>query len=201
MIKSANEWLFLAINGTHGSSAVVIYMALALAEFAVPLVGVAMVMLWMRGPTDRRRAVLLAGLTGLLGLSVVQAIAALWYVPRPFQIGLGTQLMPHVPEASFPSDHATLMFCLSLAALRTRALRGWGAFGFGIAIAVAWARVFLGVHYPFDMVGGFIVGVASVGIMNLVPGQQLDALTATAERVSSAVLRWTRLPARIFPRP
>ena len=29
----------------------------------------------------------------------------------------------------------------------------------GIALAIAWSRVYLGVHWPLDMVGGFLVGL------------------------------------------
>jgi undecaprenyl-diphosphatase len=60
-------------------------------------------------------------------------------------------------DASFPSGHAANAaagaFVLSQIAPSARML-WWGA-----AVLVAYSRVYLGVHYPLDVVGGMVVGV------------------------------------------
>ena len=61
---------------------------------------------------------------------------------------------PH--DGSFPSGHATVSFaCATLLAFY--APRGAPAF-FLLAAAIAWSRVYVGVHYPLDVLGGAVLG-------------------------------------------
>jgi undecaprenyl-diphosphatase len=55
---------------------------------------------------------------------------------------------------------------------------------------VAWARIYLGVHFPFDMLGALVVGAISAG-----------ALARFGARVVDRVLPWLlRLHAPLFKR-
>ncbi|EJK37092.1 phosphatase PAP2 family protein, partial [Klebsiella pneumoniae] len=61
-------------------------------------------------------------------------------------------------DDSFPSDHGTVSFTFALAFLFWHRL--WsGALLMAIAAAIAWSRVYLGVHWPLDMVGGLLAGM------------------------------------------
>jgi undecaprenyl-diphosphatase len=63
---------------------------------------------------------------------------------------------PH--DASFPSGHATASFaCATILAFY--APRAAPAF-FLLAAAIAWSRVYVGVHYPLDVLGGAVLGIA-----------------------------------------
>lgn len=59
---------------------------------------------------------------------------------------------------SFPSSHATNMG--GSMALLALAYPGWGWFCAAIAFLVGLSRVYLGVHYPSDVVGGWLLGIA-----------------------------------------
>jgi len=92
-----------------------------------------------------------------------------WQHPRPFMIGLGHTLIPHAADSSFPSDHATVLFAVSLTLLLGRATVP----GLAVLLAgfcVAWARIFLGVHFPLDMIGAAAVaGIAYAAVTPLCP--------------------------------
>ena len=81
----------------------------------------------------------------------------------------------HAPDDSFPSDHGTVIFTFALAFLFWHRL--WsGALLMVVAAAIAWSRVYLGVHWPLDMVGGFLVGLigcVSAAILWSLVGQVL----------------------------
>ena len=62
------------------------------------------------------------------------------------------------PTYSFPSGHATVSFaCATVLALAVPRLR---APLFVLAALIAWSRVYVGVHYPFDVLAGAVLGVA-----------------------------------------
>ena len=62
---------------------------------------------------------------------------------------------PH--DGSFPSGHATVSFACATV-LSFYAPRAAPAF-FVLAAAIAWSRVYVGVHYPLDVLGGAVLGV------------------------------------------
>jgi len=70
-----------------------------------------------------------------------------------------TQLVPTFQTfKSFPSDHTAISVGLACSALLL--FGGWiGSLAGVIATLIACARVYVGVHYPRDVVGGLIVGI------------------------------------------
>jgi membrane-associated phospholipid phosphatase len=78
---------------------------------------------------------------------------------RPSDVYASPKPLVHTPhDGSFPSGHATASFACA-AVLAFWAPRGAPAF-FLLAAAIAWSRVYVGVHYPLDVVGGAALGVA-----------------------------------------
>lgn len=58
---------------------------------------------------------------------------------------------------SFPSGHATVAFaCATTLAWHVPRLR---VAAFALAALIAWSRVWVGVHYPVDVVAGALLGV------------------------------------------
>jgi undecaprenyl-diphosphatase len=84
---------------------------------------------------------------------------------RPPLVYPEPKALVHVPHSgSFPSGHATVAFaCATVLAWCVPRL----AFpAFVLAGAIAWSRVYVGVHWPLDVLGGAIIGLA-VGSVTL----------------------------------
>jgi PAS domain S-box-containing protein len=95
------------------------------------------------------------GLAFLIG----QLLQASWYRDAPF-VALGLEpLLPHARDASFPSDHATVVFVLatSLFLLSRRV----GYVGFVLAMCTGLARVYCSLHWVSDILAGASLGVAT----------------------------------------
>ena len=195
-----NQNAFLAINAGAQAPAYVVAIARMLASWAIYLAMILLVIAWVRRGRAVRFALLDATCTALIGLVVAQGIAGLWYHPRPFEIGLGRQLLDHAAEASFPSDHATLMFSLAVSLLLNAASRHWGGVLLLLGFAVAWSRIYLGVHFPLDMFGAF--GVATfVSFLIKMAGSRLHRLYyPRLISIYETGLDRLRLPEFIFPR-
>lgn len=109
----------------------------------------------------RREAVLLA-LTVASGWVVNSALKGLAGRERP-------QIVPHLMEVggnSFPSGHSFnsavvyIAIALAFAAMSTRASVRWTVIAAAMAtsLAIAWSRVWLGVHWPSDVIAGWLGG-------------------------------------------
>ncbi|MGW5735312.1 MULTISPECIES: phosphatase PAP2 family protein [Streptomyces] len=78
---------------------------------------------------------------------------------RPFKDHDGLELLVHgKTDFSFVSDHATLAMALGVGLFVAN--RKFGLFGIALALLEGFCRVFMGVHYPTDVVGGFALGTA-----------------------------------------
>lgn len=164
-----NQHLFLAVNAPlHASPAVV-----GFAEFSAEWVIWGAILLtpalWIWGD-PRGRGRLLATVGGVsLAIGINQLLGMLWFEPRPFTIGLGHTLIHHAADNSFPSDHATFLWALGFSLVRVRVARRLGIVVAVIGLLVAWARIYVGVHYPIDMLASLVVGyVGSVASRILV---------------------------------
>lgn len=78
--------------------------------------------------------------------------------PRPFMVFEEIKpLFLHGGFDSFPSGHSTFMsaFALSVYFLNKKL----GIFIFILAIIIGISRLIAGVHFPIDIVGGFLIGI------------------------------------------
>ncbi len=110
---------------------------------------------------DRRRrmAAWQAGLAILLTWTVSDGVLKpLVHRARPDTRFEATQVMAHPPTSwSFPSGHASSSAAgaLMLASTWPSARAGFWL----LAIGISASRIYLGVHYPTDVVAGFAIGV------------------------------------------
>ncbi len=183
-----NISLFHLINASATPNAAVVPVAEALAEFAPWLVIAILISYWFLGTLDRRRSLMTAGVALGLGLAVNFSIAFAMYVPRPFELGMGNTLMAHIPETSFPSDHVTFLWSLGFGLLATSPLRGLGVAIAGLGLATAWARIYLGVHFPLDMAASFGISLVSAILARSLSGKLAPVFFQPVERMNNTLI-------------
>lgn len=160
-MDSLNSDLFLAINQLAGENAILDASAIFIAE-AMPfiLIGV-MVSLWFFADLNKKRISFFAGYSVLLALLLSYLIGVFYFHPRPFVLNLGSQLVEHAADTSFPSDHTTFIFAIASSYLFSRETLKLGVLLVLLSFLAGLARVFVGVHFPFDIIGAGLVGVVS----------------------------------------
>lgn len=141
--------------------------------------------------TVARRAGVAAAASVALALLAGHLLSTIVDRPRPFVAHAGAihAFLAHAADPSFPSDHATAAFAIATAvALR---MRGPGIVLLVLATIVAAGRVFLGLHYPSDVLAGAALGAAAALACWLPPVRgRLDQLAdAGGQLVDSAFRR------------
>lgn len=89
---------------------------------------------------------------------IVAMIKSVVAFPRPYQYLHGVKtLLVYGDFDSFPSLHAAFSFALAFLVLKRH--RTWGIVLFAMATLVGLSRVFVGVHFPIDIIVGAFLGV------------------------------------------
>src|SRR6478609_4202451 len=111
-----------------------------------------------RQPAQRGYAMATLAAAGVAALAA-HALAQALNLPRPFVAGLSPNYIAHGARGSLPSAHASVMFTLALVLCLRPALRTLGLVVFAIALVTGWARIYVGVHFPFDIAAGLALAV------------------------------------------
>lgn len=98
-----------------------------------------------------------AAATLIARFGITELIRLFYHRPRPFVTLDVYQLIPQTSWA-FPSGHATFFFALSTAAYIYN--KRWGIAFYLATLLMTASRVAAGVHYPSDILGGALIGIA-----------------------------------------
>ena len=165
-----------------------------LGEYGVPLASVLVLLSawrWARSRPDAPvavAAVLWAALAAGLALTLNIPVRAIVQRQRPFVAHPGQLdlLTSHQANGSFASDHATFTMALAVGLLLVN--RRFGAIAGALAAIEGFLRVFMGVHYPTDVIGGFALGTATVLLLAPLAMAVLVPLTRSVSRGGAAAL-------------
>jgi undecaprenyl-diphosphatase len=159
-LEQLNQILFLRLNANPDAEGVVLSLAAVVADDFIYVIPLVLLALWLWGGGRERGIALQAVAVTFVALGINQMLAILWPHPRPFMMGLGHTYIAHASDSSFPSDHATVFAGVGLTFVLAgcRVAIGWGVLLLGLC--VAWARIYLGVHFPLDMVGAVAVALS-----------------------------------------
>ena len=97
----------------------------------------------------------------VFSFAISYGIALLWKHPRPIVEFPETKMLLHPIEVwkSFPSDHTAMSFLLAGSVVFMGAGLGFSIFVLLLATIIAFSRVYVGVHYPRDIMGGFVLAL------------------------------------------
>ena len=161
MIEQLNYALFNLINQYAGINPLVDTISVIIAKYMPLMVIIGVAYLWIKKANNTRDIILYGIYAAIIGLIINYMITLVYYHPRPFTIPLGTQLFQYTADSSFPSDHATLMFSLALMLIYFKETRTAGVILLILGFIGGFARVFSGIHFPFDIFGSLIVSIIS----------------------------------------
>lgn len=188
--------LYQTVNGLSGNAfadGLMTFLANDLPGILVALVALTFFLRFSHRRQQRRNGAVLATASAGLALLINQPIAHLVdrarpYISHPAHADL---LIARSHDPSFPSDHATGAFALAFAIwLYDRAI---GSALLALAATLAFARVYVGTHYPGDVAAGALIGIAVAAMLYLVaPSRRL--VEAIARRCGNV---WDGLIARM----
>src|SRR5438876_1111168 len=160
-------------------------------NWAVPVVAIATVALWLvaRPGSSRKWKLACGSALGSAGLALLinQLIAQVWSRARPFAVHRSAHVWgSRSHDPSFPSDHASAAFGIAFAVFMFDRLVG--SIFLAAAFLIGVGRVFIGAHYPADVLAGALVGFAVALVVVKFGRHALLSLVRIAERVTDPLV-------------
>lgn len=157
-IEQLNLDLFYVLNVPEHASNFMMHYAMFIAHDLIYLMLVACAAAWLIGDRDTKTSIVKAAIFTAVTLSISEVLSAVLNTPRPFVIDVGHTLIEHAPTGSFPSNHMSIFSGIALSYYFSLK-RDLGRILLYVALLVAWSRVYVGVHFPMDMVGAFLIAL------------------------------------------
>lgn len=130
------------------------------AEYVIYLTFVFIFILTIKGGFRERKALLLSLICIPVVILIIKIIHLFFFEPRPFIIHDISPLVVHNADASFPSRHASIMSVIAFSYVYFKSK--WSPLFIFLLFWVGISRVYVGVHYPLDILGGVLVGIISL---------------------------------------
>ncbi|MCY7780987.1 undecaprenyl-diphosphatase [Bacillus haynesii] len=131
-----------------------------LAEYMMYFLGAWLVIYWFTRKTKNRLMVIYAVIAFVIAEILGKMIGSLYSNYQPFAtLPNVNKLIEHEIDNSFPSDHTILFFSIGFLIFLFHKKTGW--LWLVLAFTVGISRIWSGVHYPFDVAAGALLGVLS----------------------------------------
>lgn len=165
-LASLDTHVFRAINGMAGKNHLLDAVGVFCARWLILMMFLVVVMravfLFTQRSSVDGSVLLSAGMKGCIAAALAFIVSVLaspfLFRARPYVTLsnvmklMGNPVTPH----SFPSSHSSIAFALAFSVFAVD--RGFGSFLLGTATLVGLGRIYVGVHYPTDIIGGALLG-------------------------------------------
>jgi len=164
-MERINLELFYFINNAAGHNRLWDQAAIFLSRY-LPLFLILFIVWGLIKGKEPYRRILIGGCVSIgVGIGMNILISLFFFHPRPFALRVGKTLLYHAANTSFPSRHTTFMMSFSLFLCYFRYTYRRGLILLALSLLCGLLRVYCGVHFPWDIVGSFLVSlVASLGV-------------------------------------
>lgn len=131
--------------------------------------------LWFHKNNLRDRSTMVCNMVGSVVVMIAARLMAMMlpFRHRPklntdldFVLPVGSRQEELMSNSSFPSDHAALFYSLSMGIYLVSGKAGIAAFIYSFFV-ISLPRIYLGLHYPSDIIGGAVLGILGVIAANM----------------------------------
>lgn len=187
-----NLHLFQLINAAPGLSYPQWVVASMLARWLIWLVPASMALVWVRSTHEARHELLVVLLAVGLSLTFAHVVSLIWPQPGPLSLHVGTQYLEPDTSPGLPSQQVTVFWSLALASLGTRRFALWGFPLLALGLIVGWSSVYLGVHFPFDIVAALPVAWLGTIVASALRRRLQPAFARLLSLYDRLAVRWRR---------
>jgi len=164
--------IYSLINGLAGRIVLLDKIMVFIAQDFQYLFAITLLLLWFKKDTKEkveanRKVAILAMMTMLIAVAINHIIGFVYFRPRPYTLHAAHLLVRPSVDPSFPSDHATFAFALALPILVVN--KYFGRIMIVMSLLLCFSRVYVGIHYPLDVVGGAIIAYAAYKAIHKFP--------------------------------
>lgn len=156
-----NFGLFFLIFGISNKSYALDSLMIFGAEHLIYLMLILVFLFTIKGNIRERKSFIIFLISFPIMVLVIKLIHLFFFEARPY---VTNDILPLISyradDASFPSRHTAISFVMALPFLYYKSK--WGIPLLLLAIWVGLSRIYVGVHYPLDILGGIIVGIVSL---------------------------------------
>ncbi|NVP17515.1 phosphatase PAP2 family protein [Candidatus Gracilibacteria bacterium] len=168
-MQEINKELLIYLNSLMENN-IIEKIALIFSDTPIFFIPIFLVFMWFyytykKNDNEKKKDLLFIFYSAIIVIIINYIIKAFVDIDRPETVleGVGKLLLDHIPDASFPSDHAGV----GIAFLTSLFLAGYKKIGLLFlipAIIMLISRVIVGVHWPFDIIAGTITGLTAAFI-------------------------------------
>ncbi|MGN5652058.1 undecaprenyl-diphosphatase [Bacillus sp. Brlt_9] len=152
--------IFRAINDLGKQYSFLNSTMIFLAEYMVYIFALIVLAYWFTR-TRKSKMMVIQAMFAFIIAEVIGKMAGKFHLNyQPFAVLPDVnKLVDHAVDNSFPSDHTILFFSICFSFWLVRKKTGW--LWLILAFCVAISRIWVGVHYPFDVTMGALIGCVS----------------------------------------